>query len=79
MAAIDAQAYFTNGLCVPAGGLDGVSYNTLGLIVPEGGAGGGASSGVRRLRNSRVILEQSIIDMDDALILRIIRMWLQNK
>lgn len=75
MAAIDGTAYFTNGLCVPQGGLDAVSYFTLGLIT----SGEDASSGVRRLRNNRVILEQSIIDLDDALILRIIRMFLDQR
>ena len=36
MATIDAEAYFTNGLCVPSGGLDGVSYSTLGLVLGSG-------------------------------------------
>lgn len=46
-------AYFTNGLCIPTGGLDGVSYFTLGLIIPGASAapqGGGISTDVRERR-----------------------------
>jgi len=77
MATLNAEAIFTLGYCAPSDDLDAISIFTLGYCVEDESASSGAS---RLKRNApRYILTQSIIDVDDALILRIIRMFLQKK